>query len=150
MTCGNTPHENASPYPHKDKLPHCINCGGNHLPTDTVYPDITMQKAIIHAAADKNISLMEARRKVRGINFSYLSAISSPKLDVSTFPPLKTLESFWNKSSDFAFQNKYFLLNSLFDGNTSSHFHRANAPGQITISSPSYHGIAVANLRKYR
>ncbi|KYN37551.1 hypothetical protein ALC56_07749 [Trachymyrmex septentrionalis] len=45
MTCGNTPHENASPCLHKDKPPHCINFGGDHFPTDTVCPEIIITKS---------------------------------------------------------------------------------------------------------
>ncbi|KYN03417.1 hypothetical protein ALC62_05735, partial [Cyphomyrmex costatus] len=69
--------------------PRCINCLGSHLATSHECPIIQEHKAILSLAASDNLSLMEAKAKIRYSNEnSRSSPISDPRLDFRSFPLL--------------------------------------------------------------
>ncbi|KYM97368.1 hypothetical protein ALC62_11973 [Cyphomyrmex costatus] len=69
--------------------PRCINCLGGHLATYHECPIIHEHKVILNLAASENISLMDAKMKVRYGSENIRSSPSiDPRLDFQEFPLL--------------------------------------------------------------
>ncbi|KYM95817.1 hypothetical protein ALC62_13526 [Cyphomyrmex costatus] len=69
--------------------PRCINCMGNHLATSHECPVIQEHKAVLRLAATENISLVEAKTKIRYSNENSRSLpMSDPRVDFQNFPLL--------------------------------------------------------------
>ena len=92
---------------HKRHSPRCINCNGNHLSTSNERPLIIKQRKIVTLAAQENILLLAARRRIS----SELSAPAKDiRFDYDNFPSLNnysnsTLTHNVTKSNRFAVLN---------------------------------------------
>ncbi|XP_071644470.1 uncharacterized protein [Temnothorax longispinosus] len=109
LFCGKDKHDKDEECPHKDNPLKCINCGGNHRATSVDCPIILQHKQINALAATKNVSYIEARRKVKGNKLS-----DDPKFDFVNFPSTSTsntMASFSIGSNNMPpLQNRFGLL----------------------------------------
>ena len=92
IKCGNKKHTDEEVCPRKDGPPSCRNCKGEHQPTDKMCPAFLHEKAISALAAERNISLIEARAILP--NSSTASSLAtpspSPTLSDQSFPSLSS------------------------------------------------------------
>ena len=90
INCGNKKHIDGEVCPRKDGPPSCRNCKGHHQPTDKMCPTFLHEKAIRALAAERNISLIEARAILPNSSTASSSATPSPSPTPSdqSFPSL--------------------------------------------------------------
>ncbi|KYN50053.1 hypothetical protein ALC62_00081, partial [Cyphomyrmex costatus] len=110
MRCGETPHANPQDCGMLDVPPKCINCGGSHIPTSHDCPMVITQKKIIALAAQDNISLLAAKKKISP------GPSSSPgqdvRFDFNRYPPLNNNSELASQHDDLNSGNRFAVFNS--------------------------------------
>ena len=90
INCGNKKHTDGEVCPRRNGPPSCRNFKGEHQPTDKMCPAFLHEKAISALAAERNISLSEARAILPNSSTASSSATpsSSPTPSDQSFPSL--------------------------------------------------------------
>lgn len=140
--CGNKKHQSEEICP-SSSLPYkCLNCEGNHLPTSFDCPRIIENKMIQTLAATNNVSISEARLKIKSNNNAIgpefyrrsVSSVKDPRFDFQGFPFL-TNNSELNSSPTIPIHNKFQAL--------------GNAPSNFNSNYRSFANVLASNDNTY-
>lgn len=90
LHCGKNKHDNSVACDGKNSpTPRCINCGGQHLATSFSCPEVVMHRSAVTLAATENISISDARNRLKANSgASGSSTRSGLRFDYGNFPLL--------------------------------------------------------------
>jgi len=114
LFCGNDAHDNDDPCAYRNNAPRCINCQGDHLAISHTCPVVSKHKLVLSLAANENIPIVEAKRKIHQTMPTSSSSPSQYNLNFRNFPFLEKPRNRGNPLPTDQFYNNYQSQESLF------------------------------------
>ncbi|KYN23243.1 hypothetical protein ALC57_04339, partial [Trachymyrmex cornetzi] len=132
MRCGESPHTNLQECSMHNVPPRCINCNGSHLPTSNECLLVIKQKKIIALAAQENISLVAARKR---ISAEFKTPERDTRFDCTNYPDINRGSEPYSRRTD-SINNRYAVLNSELLSKSNDHTYASVASTGTRRPSP--------------